>query len=306
MILVVVAIVASTALGVAAERRYGDGAVRATRRTITVLLWSVLPFIYFFTIARLEISSGVAGGLGLAYVSLTIVAGLAWLLGTRVLHLSAAGTGALILACIVANTGYLGIPLSAALFGEEGLGQGVAFDALVNSPIFLTVGVAIGAGLGTRAGVTPGQRFRSFLRGNPPMVAVVAGLLAPDSFSPDVLHTAAEVLAFAVLPVGFAIVGITLASEADEDALAFPPPLSAPVVSAVGLRMVVAPALLLGLSVLLAVDVPDTFLLEAAMPTGINALVVGHAYGLDLKVASSAVAWSTAIAVVAVLVVAVV
>jgi hypothetical protein len=300
VILVVVAIVASTALGVAAERRWGDGAVRVTRRTITVLLWSVLPFIYFFTIARLEIDAGVAGGIGLAYVSLTIVALLAWLLGTRVLRLPAAGTGALIITCIVANTGYLGIPLSASLFGEEGLGQAVAFDALVNSPIFLTIGVAIGAGLGSRAGVTSRERLRSFLRGNPPLVAVVAGMLVPDGFSPDVLHTAAEVLAYAVLPVGFAIVGITLASEAEDGALAFPPPLSKPVVAAVGLRLVVAPGLLLGLSAV-TVDVPDTFILEAAMPTGVNALVVGHAYGLDLKVASSALAWSTAIAVIAVL-----
>ena len=294
MILVVAAIVVATALGVAAENRWGDRAVAVTRRTITVLLWSVLPFIYFFTIARLEIDASVTGGIALAYVSLAIVAVLAWVLGTWALRLTAAGTGALIICCIVANTGYLGIPLSASLFGSEGLGQAVAYDALVNSPIFLTVGVAIGAGLGTRAGGTPRERLRSFLRGNPPLVAVVAGILAPDALSPDALHTAAEVLAYAVLPVGFLIVGVTLASEADEGAMAFPPPVTAPVVTAVGLRIVVAPLLLLGLSAL-TFDVPDTFVLEAAMPTGVNALVVGHAYGLDLRIASSALAWSTAI-----------
>ena len=300
MILVVAAIVVATALGVAAERRWGDRAVQATRRTITVLLWSVLPFIYFFTIARLEIDARVTGGIALAYASLTVVALLAWFVGTRVLGLSAAGTGALIITCIVANTGYLGIPLCASLFGAEGLGQAVAFDALVNSPIFLTIGVAIGAGLGTRAGGTPKERFRSFLRGNPPMLAVVLGMLAPDALSPDALHAAAEALAYAVLPVGFLIVGVTLASEAGDGELAFPPPITPPVVVAVGLRLVVAPALLLGLSALVT-EVPDAFVVEAAMPTGVNALVVGHAYGLDLRIASAALAWSTAIVVVAVL-----
>ena len=35
------------------------------------------------------------------------------------------------------------------------------------------------------------------------------------------------------------------------------------------------------------------------MPCGINSLIVTHAYGLDLRITSAAVAWSTAIAVVA-------
>jgi len=35
------------------------------------------------------------------------------------------------------------------------------------------------------------------------------------------------------------------------------------------------------------------------MPTGINTLVVAHVYGLDLRIAAGAIAWSTAIVVVA-------
>ena len=37
------------------------------------------------------------------------------------------------------------------------------------------------------------------------------------------------------------------------------------------------------------------------MPSGINSLLVAHVYGLDLKLAAQAVAWSTAIAVIAAL-----
>lgn len=300
MTFVVVAIVLGTLAGIATERRYGERAVDGTRRLIRTLIWTVLPFVYFFTITRLEIDASVGGGLALAHLTLLITAGLAWLIGTRVLDLGAAGTGALILAVVIANTGYLGIPLSSALYGETGLGQAVAYDALVNTPIFLTVGLAIGAGLGTRAGDTPRERFRSFLKGNPPLVAVVAGLLAPASASPDVLHDAAELLAFAVLPIGFFIVGVTLSSEAEEGTTTFPPPFTRVVGVALGLRLAVAPLILIGLSALI-VDVPDSFLVEMAMPTGVNALVVGHAYGLDLRLASSALAYSTAIAVIAVL-----
>lgn len=65
-----------------------------------------------------------------------------------------------------------------------------------------------------------------------------------------------------------------------------------------GVRLVIAPALMLALSAL-TFDVPDAYYVEAGMPTGINALVVAHAYGLDLRLTSAALAWSTAVAVVA-------
>jgi predicted permease len=47
------------------------------------------------------------------------------------------------------------------------------------------------------------------------------------------------------------------------------------------------------------IGVPHTFLLEAAMPSGINALVVAHLYGLDMKITVGAITWSTAIVLAA-------
>ena len=47
------------------------------------------------------------------------------------------------------------------------------------------------------------------------------------------------------------------------------------------------------------IDIPGPYLLLAAMPCGINTLLVSHVYGLDIKLAAQAVAWSTAIAVLA-------
>lgn len=297
MILVAVAIVVATAIGVAAERRYGERAQAATRTTIDVLLWTVLPFVCFFTIVGLDLDRGVGGGLGLAYVVAAVVGGLAWLAGRR-LGMPAPALGGLVVACIVSNTGYLGIPLSVALLGSEALGPAVAYDTLVNTPLFLTVGFAIGAGMGTKAGETSRERVRSFLVRNPPLLAVLAALVAPDALAPDLLRDAAEVLVFVVLPVGFFIVGVTLAAEAEDGALAFPPPFTSPVAVALVLRLLVAPAVMLGLSAA-AFDVPDAYVVEAAMPTGVNSLVVAHAYGLDLRVTSAALAWTTAVAVVA-------
>ena len=296
MIAVALAIVAATAVGVAAERRWGERTQAATRITIGVLLWAVLPFIGFFTIARLELDAGVGGGLGLAYGVAAVAGGLAWLAGRR-LGLSRPALGALVVACIVSNTGYLGIPLCAALLGTDALAPAVAYDVLVNTPLFLTAGFAIGAALGTKAGQTPRERLRSFAVRNPPLLAVLAALVAPDALAPDVLHDIAEVLVFVVLPVGFFVVGVTLAAEAEEGSLAFPPPFTPPVAVARAVRLLGAPALMVGLSAV-TFRVPHAYFVEAAMPTGVNALVVSHAYGLDLKVASAALAWTTAVAVV--------
>jgi malate permease and related proteins len=47
----------------------------------------------------------------------------------------------------------------------------------------------------------------------------------------------------------------------------------------------------------LVVDVPDAYLVQAAMPSGINSLVIAHAYGLDLKITASALAWTTAVVI---------
>jgi predicted permease len=60
---------------------------------------------------------------------------------------------------------------------------------------------------------------------------------------------------------------------------------------------------MLGL-VAVTVDVPDAYLVQAAMPTGINSLIVAHAYGLDLRLISAALAWSTGIVIAAALVLA--
>ena len=47
------------------------------------------------------------------------------------------------------------------------------------------------------------------------------------------------------------------------------------------------------------IDLPAAYRLLSAMPSGINSMVVAHAYGLDMEIAAEAVTWSTAIVVAA-------
>jgi predicted permease len=64
------------------------------------------------------------------------------------------------------------------------------------------------------------------------------------------------------------------------------------VLVAVGLRLALTPLLLAAVSATI-VRLPTTYLLQAAMPSAINSLLVGHAYGLDQRLIATAIVWST-------------
>jgi predicted permease len=295
--LVVGAIVASIAGGLLVEHRLGDErALAVARRVLTGMFWVLLPFVTFFTLARLHFTTGVGAGIGLAYVELAVVGVVAHQVGTRVLHLPRPSVGALIVAVTVVNTGYLGVPLVGALLGSDDLPAAIAFDSLVSGPMFYVTGLAIGAAFGTRAGTTRRERLRTYLLRNPPLIAAVAGLLAPEALAPAPLIDATHVVIYTLLVTGFFALGINLAAEAEGGFLRLP--LTRPVAVAVGLRVLAAPALFAGLSAMI-IAVPHAYLVQAAMPSGINSLVVAHNYGLDLRLTASALAWTTGLVVLA-------
>lgn len=296
MIVLTLTIAASVALGAGAHRRWGEHVEALTRRLLDALLYVALPFITFFVLVRATLDAGAGIGIALAYVGVAIVGVLAWLAATRVLQLGPRAAGTVVIAAIMGNTTYLGLPLIAALLGSEDLGPAITFDALVSGPMFFVVAFAIAAAITTRDEPLR-DRVRVFFTRNPPLLAVIAALVAPDALAPDALVDLAKAGVVALAPLGFFVLGVQLAVETRDGAPRFPP-LSAPVTLVLGLRLAVAPLLLLGLSAL-TVDVPDAYLVQAAMPVGINMLVVAHAYNLDLPLATSAIAWSTTIAIAA-------
>lgn len=288
MIVVLVAVAAATAAGILARRRSPARARRASELGLRVVLFVVLPVVVFPNVARLHVDAALGGGLLLGYLALALAGAAAAVLGRRVLGLSPAGTGALVLAAILANTGFLGLPLCVALLGHEELGRAAAWDGLVSAPTLLLAGFGIGAALGDRAGAGPRARARAFLARNPPLLAVALALVVPDALAPPWLLDASRVLVVLLLPVGFFAVGV---------ALRVPLPLTPAIGAAVALRCLLAPGLLLLLA-LPVLHLPAAFALQAAMPVGVNSLVVSEAFGLDAELLAGAVAWSTLVVVV--------
>ena len=205
--------------------------------------------------------------------------------------------GSVICCTLVANTGYLGYPLVAALLGFDRLSEAVIYDVLVAAPALLWARSRSARRSATRRAKRRGERVVAFFTRNPPLYAAALALIAPDSLAPDVAGRRIANRDRRVLPLGFFAVGAALAEEAEEGTIPVPPPLDAAVAAAVGLGWWSRRACSC-CSPLPLIDLPGPYLLLAAMPCGINTMIVTHAYGLDLRISASAVAWSTAIAVV--------
>jgi hypothetical protein len=261
--------------------------------------------VIFFNIAAANIDLSHGVGLVLGIVASSLGGLFAWWVSSRVLKLSRPQTGAVICTVLSVNTGYLGYPLAVALLGRAQLSTAVLYDVLVTGPCLLLGAFAVGAAFGTKAGETPRQRVHAFFTRNPPLYAAIAGLLAPSALAPSalaphVLVDASQALIVAILPIGFFAVGATLAENAEHGELPMPPPLTRPVVLALITRLAVVPALLMLLAAPL-IDLPAAYRLLSAMPSGLNSLVIAHAYGLDMEITAEAVTWSTAIVVAAAL-----
>jgi len=301
VLLTTLAIVISVGIGVWAERRWPLGAANAARKALLILLYALLPPVIFFNLAKAEIDLSHAVGLGLALVAVSLTGVFTWWMASRVLRLSRPQVGATVCAVLSVNTGYLGYPLTVALLGRGELSTAVLYDVLVTGPSLLLGAFAVGAAFGTKAGDTPRDRVRAFFTRNPPLYAAIAGLLAPSALAPDFLVDASQALIVAILPIGFFAVGATLAEGAEHGELPLPPPLTRPVMLTLFARLAMVPALLMLLAAPL-IDLPAAYRLMSAMPTGLNAMVVSHAYGLDNQIVAEAVTWSTAIVVAAALV----
>ena len=253
------------------------------RRALLVMLYVLLPPVIFFNLAAGDDRPRQRrSGSGSALVASRWSGLLAWFVASRVLRLPRRQAGAVICAVISVNTGYLGYPLTVALLGRDHLSTAVLYDVLVTGPALLLGAFARRRRL-RRPKPAKGRASgsRAFFTRNPPLYAAIAGLLAPSALAPQVLVDASQVL------VGGDPADRLLrrrrhpgrgrrARRAAAPAAADPPGRRSPSSPASPL----APALLMLLAAPL-IDLPSAYRLMSAMPTGLNALVVSHAYGLD-------------------------
>lgn len=301
LIVVVVTVVLAVAAGVLLERRAGPRVARPARVWIVrTMLWALMPFVSYVSMARLHLTANVGIGIVVAGAALAATTTVMWRLARGPLGLDRPTTGALMVCAVQVNTGFFGLPLCAALFSQAEFSQAVAYDVLVSMPAFVFGSFTIGALFGTHGeDKRMGRHIAATLLKNPVLYAAVAGLLVPEAWAPHVLELPVRLAVYATVPLGFMAVGITLADEAEEGALRVPPPLTRAVAALVGVRMVLMPAIVLAFSLFVS-RLPATYPLLAAMPSGVNTVLVAHRTGLTLRAAADGTAWTTAIALVGV------
>ena len=296
MIWITIVIILSTLVGIFAERRWPDRAGIGSRKSLLILLYVVLPPVIFENLAHADFELGAGIGLALGLVSVMLVGLAAWAIAVPLLKLPPPVAGAMICCSILSNTTYLGYPMVLTLMGGHQLSQGVIFDVVVSGTALFLFAFAVGATFGTKAGETPKERVRAFFFKNPLLAAAVLGLLAPKWMAPDLLVDISRVVVTLIMPVGFFAVGAVLAEEERLGAITLPPKLHKPIGGVIFTRLILSPALLFVMAMPFS-GIPKSFYLMAAMPTGLNSMIVSHAYGLDLRTCAESVVYTTAIVI---------
>jgi predicted permease len=292
---------AGLAAGIALQRR-----VRRPQRLTHILFlatfWVTSPLMVFFAYTTL------APGAGLL-AAMTLVVATSWLVlalgfgAARLAGSGAAERGAMVLGAGLGNTGIVGYPLAAAVFGPPGLALAVVYSEFQ----FLIPVLAVSTGVARRfagpGACAPGAPdLRTLLRSwvvNPPVAAGVlaVALRLAGADLRDAVEPLGSAAALAIGLFGFVQVGLAAPLELVAHTLVD--------LGRAGLTLAVrcgaGPLALLGLGRITGVEIPGAFLLLAATPVAFHTIVLARVYALDGALLRLLVAISTPAVIAAVL-----
>ncbi len=282
------------AVGVAWKlaRPWGFGAA-ATRRVLTSL-------VYVFLLPALVLDVLWRAPLGLDAVRVASVAVCGVLAGLvvswgwyRLLSVSRAAVGALILASAFGNVTYLGLPVLESTFGSWARSVAIEYDLFASTPLLLTVGIVIARAYGTHD--EHEWAIREFVKVPALWAALVAvGLNLAAVPIPGWVREGLGRLAVGVVPLMLISIGLGLTWQKGGGARV---PLLVPVLA---IRFVLTPFLVWGAATLIGVsrDLLGAVVLEAAMPSMVLGIVICDRYGLDTSLYAQVVTLSTAASLV--------
>jgi malate permease and related proteins len=239
-----------------------------------LIVYVALPALVFLGVYQQGLSLELFAISAVGLVTIGAGFGLAYLVG-RALRLSGPTLGAFLLVAALGNTGYLGYPLTIALFGQARLVHAFFYDLFATTIGLFTIGIAVAAHYGrageeppeqaqgapdeagrgrTREGPTregPGadggrprtwqQQFRASIGlVAPVIVAVIAGLALKLVGLPQFLVAAVGHLGDLTVPLVMITIGMSIEVHGFKD---FPAPLAA----TVALKLLVAPVIAGGL-----------------------------------------------------------
>ena len=251
-----------------------------------VIIYAGLPAFIFQAVHGAVLRPDLWTIVAIAWVVFGVMAVLGWL-AARALKLPRTIAGGFIIVVAFGNTGYIGYPITAALFGASRLPEAIFYDVFGTVFALALVGLLVAQHFGSNdeARVNPVRELFTF----PAVIALIAALLLRTVAIPDAVMGGIGLLANMVAPlimisVGLSLRASTLGSQAGRLAVLG------------GLRLVVAPLIGLGLAWVLLGSGPAlrVAVLEAGMPAMMLTIVVGERFGLDTDFIASAIFVTTA------------
>ncbi|HAT49289.1 MAG: AEC family transporter [Nitrospirae bacterium] len=194
-------------------------------------------------------------------------------------------TGCLMLTVPLGNTSFLGIPMIDAMFGPHAIPYGVLYDQMGSFPALSIYGAIVISLYQANTAQRPtlsaiGYRIFTF----PPFIALMTALVAGPFFQDPSIQAILRRLADTLVPVVMVAVGFNLKPS-------LPRPLFQPLLTGLGIKMILAPLVALGLC--LAWDLKTLpaliAIFEAGMPPMITAGAMAAASGLAVELAAAMV-----------------
>ena len=266
----------------------------------TFVFYFALPAFLFGLMSSSPIGEVVNGPFIGAYVTASLaVFALAALAGHRLFQITRAEAAVQGLAAVLANTGYMGIPLISAVFGTEAavpIVVGLTLDGILIIPLGIII-IESSKGNTESLSATALSTFSALAR-NPLTLAIFVGLAASAAGleTPEPLANFLDLLGGAAGPCALFALGATLAGRKVAGG-------TAEVSYMTFIKLAVHPtALLLTTTVLFDVRTlwATAALLGAALPIAANVFIVARQYDVYVVRTSSAILVSTAVSMISV------
>jgi hypothetical protein len=233
-----------------------------------------LPALILKHLHAVELTGTLVGAAAIAWLLFALSIAFFGIVG-RAAGLAPASVGALTLTGGLANTSFVGVPMIEAFYGSGGIALGLVIDQLGSYLALATLGIVVAA-FYSGVGLDRGAIVRKIVL-FPPLIAVVVALALRPFEYPEWIAATLGRLGDTLAPLALVSVGAqirlgALAGNVNKLALGL------------GFKLLVGPAVLLGLFMVLAgVETDHTRIIffEAAMAPMIGAAIVANEHKLD-------------------------
>ncbi|WP_437300994.1 AEC family transporter [Sorangium sp. So ce426] len=241
------------------------------------------PALIVTVLRRSGIGHGAWGAVAASTVAL-FASALAGVAVARALGLPRAAQGAAGLVGSFSNTGFLGVPVVLALYGDAGGAAGTAIlvDSIVTAFLLWTFGVALAARMGGGGGGDGRGLLAVLLHPNVLSIAVGLTLHAAPIPLPVWLEHALGALGSATPTLVFLALGLSLDLGSLRGRVR-------PLAAVAAVKLLLSPAVALGAAVALGLKRPssEVAVLQSAMPTSMVSVIVAARYGCDGQFAAA-------------------